>query len=137
MKPVLIVGALFWLSAGLVAAGWKENKDFILRKDENVKVLVKSEGQERLLTFRWTLYTDKALIVHESFDRIVGQHVLYASHSNRSFLKKLLPAKRSEKDIPYVTVVFKKFDDGNKTAQMELLLFDKENRVELKFLTEK
>lgn len=137
MKSVLICVALLWWCADAMAAGWKENKEFTLRKDQNVKVLVKSEGQERLLTFRWTLYTDKALIVHESFDRIVGQHVLYASYSNRSFLKKLLPAKRSDKDIPYVTVVFKKFDDGNKTAQMELLLFDKENRVELEFLTEK
>jgi len=119
------------------AAGWRETKSFILKKDELVKILVKSEGQERLLNFRWTLYTDKGLVVHESFDRIVGQHILYAGYTNQSFRKVLLPAKRSQKDVPYVTVVFKKFDEGNATAQMDLFLFDKESRIVLDYLTKK
>lgn len=121
----------------LQAAAWRETKSFTLQKDQLVKVLVKSEGLERLLSFRWTLYTDQALVVHESFDRIVGQHILYASHTNQSFRKRLLPAKRSEKDIPYIIVVFKKFDEGAKTAQMDLFLIDKENRIVLDYLTEK
>ncbi|ADR33533.1 hypothetical protein Sulku_0867 [Sulfuricurvum kujiense DSM 16994] len=121
----------------LDAAGWRESKSFILKKDELVKILVKSEGQERLLNFRWTLYTDKGLVVHESFDRIVGQHVLYAGYTNQSFRKVLLSAKRSHKDVPYVTVVFKKFDEGNATAQMDLFLFDKESRIVLDYLTKK
>jgi hypothetical protein len=118
------------------AAGWKESKSFILQKDEQVKVLVKSEGQERLLNFRWTLYTDKGLIVHENFDRFVGQHVLYTGH-NQSFRKLLLNEKRTNRDVPYILVVFKKFDEGNKTAHMDLLLFDKESRVTLDYLTNK
>ncbi|WP_041666738.1 hypothetical protein [Sulfuricurvum kujiense] len=136
MKPFflfLIFGAVSLLDA----AGWRESKSFILKKDELVKILVKSEGQERLLNFRWTLYTDKGLVVHESFDRIVGQHVLYAGYTNQSFRKVLLSAKRSHKDVPYVTVVFKKFDEGNATAQMDLFLFDKESRIVLDYLTKK
>lgn len=119
------------------AAAWRETKSFTLKKDQLVKILVKSEGQERMLNFRWTLYTDKALVVHESFDRFVGQHILYAGHANQSFRKRLLPAKRSEKDTPYALVVFKKFDEANATAQMDLFLIDKENRIVLDYLTEK
>lgn len=119
------------------AAPWRETKSFVLQKDQNVKVLVKSEGRERLLNFRWTLYTDKALVVHENFDRFVGQHMLYASHANQSFRKRLLPPKKSEKDVPYLLVTFKKFDEENKTAQMDLFLIDKENRIVLDYLTEK
>lgn len=129
----LFAGAFVLLNA----AAWRETKSFILKKDELVKILVKSEGQERLLNFRWTLYTDKGLVVHESFDRIVGQHILYAGYTNQSFRKVLLPAKRSQKDVPYVTVVFKKFDEENKTAQMDLFLFDKESRIVLDYLTKK
>lgn len=121
----------------LHAAAWRETKSFVLQKDQLVKVLVKSEGLERLLMFRWALYTDKALVVHESFDRFVGQHILYASHANQSFRKRLLPPKKSEKDVPYIVVVFKKFDEGKKTAQMDLFLIDKENRIVLDYLTEK
>jgi hypothetical protein len=121
----------------LEAAAWRETKSFTLKKDELVKILVKGEGQERILNFRWTLYADKALVVHESFDRFVGQHMLYTGHANQSFRKTLLPLKRSQKDIPYVIVVFKKFNDGNATAQMDLFLIDKENRIVLDYLTKK
>lgn len=119
------------------AAAWRESKSFILKKDELAKILVKSEGQERLLNFRWTLYTDKALVVHESFDRFVGQHILYVGHTNQSFRKVLLSSEKTSRDIPYIIVVFKKFDDGNKTAQMDLFLIDKENRIVLDYLTNK
>ena len=129
----LLVGVLTLLDA----AAWRESKSFILKKDEIVKILVKSEGQERLLNFRWTLYADKALVVHESFDRFVGQHILYVGHTNQSFRKVLLSADRSQKDVPYALVVFKKFDDGNKTAQMDFFLIDKENRIVLDYLTKK
>lgn len=121
----------------LHGAPWREMKTFNVAKDEMIKIMVKSEGQERLLSWRWTLYTDKALIVHESFDRFVGQHVLYAGYSNQSFRKQLLPAEKSERDAAYVIVVFKKFDEGAKKAQFDLLVFDKEKRIVLDYLTEK
>lgn len=131
---------IFWLVGTFAiaqAAAWRESKSFILKKDELAKILVKSEGQERLLNFRWTLYTDKALVVHESFDRFVGQHILYVGHTNQSFRKVLLSSEKTPRDVPYIIVVFKKFDDGNKTAQMDLYLIDKENRIVLDYLTNK
>lgn len=127
---------LFLLLAAVAvhSASWRESKSFNLKKDAIAKVMVKSGELERLLSFRWTLYTDKALVVHESFDRIVGQHILYNGH-NESFSKRLLPAKNSEIDVPYALVVFKKFDEANQSAQFDLLLFDKESRVKLDYLT--
>jgi hypothetical protein len=121
----------------LNAAAWRETKSFVLKKDQLVKVLVKSEGEKKLLSFRWTLYTDKALVVHENFDRFVGQHILSTGFGSQSFQKQLLNAKRSQRDVPVALVVFKKFDEGNNTAQLDLFLIDKENRVVLDYLTEK
>lgn len=129
----LLVGVFTLLDA----AAWRETKSFTLKKDELVKVLVKSGAYERELNFRWTLYTDKALVVHENFDRFVGQHILYIGHANQSFRKRLLPPKRSQKDVPYIIVVFKKFDDANATAQLDLFLIDKEKRIVLDYLTKK
>ncbi|MDP3466583.1 MAG: hypothetical protein Q8R86_12510 [Sulfuricurvum sp.] len=115
---------------------WRETKSFTLKKDEVAKILVKttSPKQEKVFFWRWTLYTDKALVVHESFDRFVGQHILNLEH-HQSFRKRLLNAVKSEKDVPYAIVVFKKFDDVNKTAQFDLLLIDQEKRVILDYLT--
>ena len=132
-KALLLCMAFFTLHG----APWREMKTITLAKDEMVKIMIKSEGQERILSWRWTLYTDKALIVHESFDRFVGQHVLYVGYSNQSFRKEILPAVKSHRDAVYVTVVFKKFDEGAKKAQFDLLVFDKEKRIVLDYLTEK
>jgi len=132
-KALILCMAFFTLNG----APWREMKTFNVAKDEMVKIMIKSEGQERLFSWRWTLYTDKALIVHENFDRFVGQHVLYAGYSNQSFRKQLLPAAKSQKDAVYVIVVFKKFDEGAKKAQFDLLVFDKEKRIVLDYLTEK
>lgn len=134
---MLRIFCLCLLFVSLKAAPWREMKTFNVAKDEMVKIMIKSEGQERLLSWRWTLYTDKALIVHESFDRFVGQHVLYADLSNKSFRKEILPAVKSHRDAVYVVVVFKKFDEGAKKAQFDLLVFDKEKRTVLDYLTEK
>ncbi|MFZ3052128.1 MAG: hypothetical protein WA099_01885 [Sulfuricurvum sp.] len=110
-------------------------KSFTLKKDETVRLLIKTTTakKERILLWRWTLYTDKALVVHESFDQFVGQHILYVG-LNDSFRKPLLPALKSERDVPYALVVFKKFDDKNQTAQFDFLLIDKEKRVLVDYL---
>jgi len=73
-------------------------------------------------------------VVHESFDQFVGQHILYLG-LNDSFRKPLLPPLRSEQDVPYALIVFKKFDDKNQTALFDFLLIDKEKRVLVDYLT--
>lgn len=132
-KALLLCLAIF----SLQAAPWREMKTFNAAKDQMIKIMVKSEGQERLFSWRWTLYTDKTLIVHENFDRFVGQHVLSIGYNHQSFRKQLLPSVKSERDAVYAVVVFKKFDEAAKKAQFDLLLFDKEKRVVLDYLTEK
>jgi len=122
---------IFALLLSLDAASWREMKNFKLKKDETARVVIKASSSptlERVLSWRWTLYTDKALVVHEKFDRIVGQHILYAGH-NDGFRKSLLPSVASERDVPYAVVIFKKFDDENKTALFDLLIYDKEKRI--------
>lgn len=127
---------IFILLISLDAAPWREMKSFTLKKDEIAKIVIKTKTpkNERILFWRWTLYTDNTLVVHESFDKFVGQHILYAGR-NDAFRKPLLPALRSEKDAPYALVVFKKFDDVNQTAQFDFLLIDKEKRVIVDYLT--
>jgi len=126
---------IFILLLSLNAASWREMKSFTLKKDETVKILIKtaSPKKERIFVWRWTLYTDKALVVHEKFDQFVGQHILYLGR-NDGFRKPFLPALKSEQDVSYALVVFKKFDDANQTAQFDFLLVDKEKRVLVDYL---
>ena len=88
---LLIISMVFTL----YGAPWREMKSFHLKKDEIGKVLIKTSSpkMERVLQWRWTLYTDKVLVVHEKYDRIVGQNMLSLG-SNSSFRKRLLNADR-------------------------------------------
>lgn len=126
------------LVLSMYGATGRENRAFHLKKDEFARVLIKSERpkQEKLLFWRWTLYTDKALVVHTKYDHVVSQHILYLGH-NSSFSKRLLNASKSERDVPYAVVVFKKFDDMNKTAEFDLLIIDNEKRVLVDYLNTK
>lgn len=127
-----LVLLLFLCAISLQSAPWREMKPFVLKKDELARVLIKTkEGKQekvRILQWRWTLYTDKTLVVHEKFDRIVGQNMLTLGR-NDSFKKGLLPPLNSERDRASAVVVFKKFDEQNQTASFDLLIFDKEKRV--------
>lgn len=124
-----------FLVFSLQGAPWREMKSFTLKKDETVRLVIKTTTpkKERIFLWRWTLYADKALVVHESFDRFVGQHILYLG-LNDSFRKPLLPALKSERDVPYALVVFKKFDDKNQTALFDFLLIDREKRILVDYL---
>ncbi len=127
---------ILMLILSLDAAPWSEIKSFTLKKDETAHILIKTASppmSERLLTWRWTLYTDNVLIVHEKFDRIVGQHVLDLGHGD-SFRKPFLPSIATERDVPYAVVRFKKFNDQNKTALFDLLIFDKNKRILVDYL---
>jgi hypothetical protein len=128
--------AWFFLLSLEAAPAWRETKSFILKKDEVARIVIKtiSPKLERVLFWRWTLYTDKKLVVHEKFDRVVGQHILDLE-MHQAFNKRLLGAVKSERDVPYALVVFKKFDDVNKTAQFDFFLIDRENRVEVKYVS--
>ena len=134
VKAFFLAGVL--LLSLEAAPAWRETKSFTLKKDEVAKIVIKtiSPKLERVLFWRWTLYTDKKLVVHEKFDRVVGQHILDLD-THQAFRKRLLGAVKSEQDVPYALIVFKKFDDVNKTAQFDFFLIDRENRVEVDYMS--
>ena len=73
------------LMIGAVYADWRETREIRLKKDVTQKIMVITEGNRRLLTFRWTLYQNKGLVIHRSFDGFVAQNVLALNHNNQSF----------------------------------------------------
>ena len=109
-------------------------KEFSLQKDEQKKILVKYAGREKLFKFRWTLYINDGLVIHRSYDKVVGQNILYAQSRNQSFKQELVSRGGAYYDVPYVLVKFKEFDAKKNKAKFQIFLFDRNNEVEWKFL---
>ncbi|SFV51392.1 hypothetical protein MNB_SM-7-307 [hydrothermal vent metagenome] len=126
---------LFFTFCGLVFANELiKVKEYHLKKDEIKKILVKYASSEKLLTFRWTLYKNDALVVFSSYDQIVSQHLLYLNHTNQSLRIELVSRGAYEYITPYLLIRFDEFDFGKDRAKISLWLYDKRHEVYLKYL---
>ncbi len=85
-------------------------KEISLKKDEQKKILVKYDSNERLFKFRWTLYKNGGLVIHRSYDKEVAQNILYMRDKNQSFRLELKPRGADFYNVAYILVSFKEFD---------------------------
>ncbi len=116
------------------AVYYREVITISLKKDEQKKILVKYDAVDKLLKFRWTLFANGGLVIHRSYDKIVGQNILYIRDKNRSFKLELMPRGSRLYNAPYVLVKFKEFNYETNEAVFEFLLSDKTMRINLQYL---
>lgn len=135
MKKIFVFFALLVLNfTPVFASQFKESKEILLKKDEQKDIFVKYADKKKLFTFRWTLYTDGALVIFRSYDKIVAQNVLSLRHENQSFRLELMPKGSKNPQRAYLLVKFKEFKEESKEVLFELFLFDKDKLVELEEL---
>ena len=125
---------LFFLFGALFGNELLKVKEYRLKKDETKKILVKYASSEKLLTFRWTLYKNDALVVFSSFDQIVSQHLLYKNHTNQTLRVELVARGAHEYVEPYLIIRFDDFDFAEHKAKISLWLYDKRQEIYLKYL---
>ena len=116
------------------ANDFRDATEVSLQKDEQKKILVKYDSNERLFKFRWTLYQNGGLVIHRSYDGVVAQNILYLRNKNQSFRLELKPRGADFYNVPYVLVKFKEFDLQKKEAKFELFLSDDKMQIELQDL---
>ncbi len=134
MRSFLLVFVLLFVSSS--ADEWKPIKSVSLQKDQLERIVVHSGALKKLLEFRWTLYSNNALVILRSYDDFVAQHVLRSHYKSRSFRVNLLSRGKNRMMGPYLLVTFKHFDFKAKKALFDIYLSDDDEQVELKFLQE-
>jgi len=105
-----------------------------LLKDQIQTVLVKEEADLRVLKFRWTLFAGEGLVMHLNYNDRASQFILYKHYKKDTYRVRLLPKRSAYKRVPYLYLVFKKFDYKTSKAHFDILIDDPENRalIELK-----
>jgi len=135
VKNVLKFLVLFVLSFNYLSANeYADIRVIKLKKDEQKKILVKYGKNQKLLKFRWTLFTNGGLVVFRSYDRIVAQNILYLRHKNQSFRIELKTRGADFYNVPYILVKFKEFNYETNEASFELFLSDKKSQISLEYL---
>ena len=109
-------------------------KEWHPKKDETKKILVKYASSEKILTFRWTLYKNDALVVFSSYDQMVSQHLLYKNNTNQVVRVELVSRGAHDFVVPYMLIKFDDFDFARHEAKISLWLYDKRHEIYLKYL---
>ncbi|PHS57828.1 MAG: hypothetical protein COB17_05065 [Sulfurimonas sp.] len=135
MKGILRVFLLLLFTfSSIFAVEFSQITQIVLKKDELKKILVKYDGKEKLLKFRWTLFKNGGLVVFKSYDRIVSQNNLYMRYKNQSIRQELKTRGADFYNVPYILIRFKDFKYDTNEAVFELLLSDASMSVALKYL---
>ena len=134
MRHFVLLFLSFLFAISLQGADFREVYELSLKKDEQKKFLVKYGKYERLFSFRWTLYVNDGLVVLHSYDRVVGQTVLYAKDRNSAFRVMLHSSGVNTRFSPYFLVMFKEFDYVTNSAKFDIMLWDEKMSVEIEEL---
>lgn len=112
-----------WLLAGFPSGYWKQNGTLELEKDQTFRFAVSSETMQKDLSFRWTLYKNRGLVLHLKYDGFVHQFILYTDYQRSSFKLpiKAEPEKKPE-EAPYFMLVFKDFNRKSAVATLDYYL---------------
>ncbi|MCK9491360.1 MAG: hypothetical protein M0Q24_04660 [Sulfurimonas sp.] len=134
MKFLQVFFLLVLISSLSLGDEQREKRTISLAKDEQKKILVKYEGNSKLFKFSWTLYKNRGLVVHRSYDKIVAQNILYNKARSRFFRVELRSRGANSFNPPYLLVKFKEFDYETKKAIFELFLYDRDLEIRLEDL---
>jgi len=132
LRVILYSIVFYFLFFGtLVFADFRELREVSLKKDEPKKLLIKYDSYERLFTFRWTLFVNESLVLLHSYDRVVGQNILYSDGGVKTIRQELKTRGIDKFNMPYILVMFKDYNYEKREAIFEVLLSDKNMLIEI------
>ena len=123
------IALLFCIVALAQGAEWSFTKELRLSKDEIQTIIIKEQQIVRALDFRWTLYAGDGLVMHLNYNDRASQFILYKHYKKDTFKVRLLPKKTAYKRVPYLYLIFKKFDYKTSKAYFDILVDDPEKRA--------
>lgn len=107
-------------------------EEFILKKDEVKIINLFVENSRKILAFRWTLYKDRGLVMHLTYDRNPHQFHLYKeSHALNAFKLPLTHTRSTKAQNPHILIYFIDFDDYKKEAKFRYYLHKYDAQIEI------
>lgn len=93
-----------------------------LKKDELMQIVVTDRSDEKLLSFRWTLFHNQGLVTLTNYNGEPSQQLLYKRYQENS-IKIELALRKDElsRYHPYLFITFLGYDYVTKSAKFEVL----------------
>jgi hypothetical protein len=112
---------------------------FKLKKDKIATIQYNNRNHHAELTFRWTLFTSKQLVLFVKNDNFPTQHILERRLRLNSAKVDIFkePFSNFKDDRVYFLIVFSDFDQKEKVATFDIYLKDDANTLKVKFIKPK
>ncbi len=128
MKKIALFCVLLLGVANIANAEFIE--EFALKKDESKVIKLFVQNTQKTLSFRWTLYKDKELVLHLNYDRIPRQFLLSKENLN-AFTIPLNHTNAAKSPNPHITIYFVDFDIYKKEAKFRYYLHKFDSQIEI------
>lgn len=127
----LMVGC--WVVAAMPKGYWGYKDGVDLAKDQVVHYTIdsaKNEAGYRFdFFFRWTLWKERGLVMHFSFDGFRRQTILYPEYKRDTFRYFYRDRHGSSDEKPMIMIRLLALNDQNKTATFEVLVRDPKRTI--------
>lgn len=127
MKKIIVL--LLFITVSFLEAEWSLTKQVSLVKDQYQTVVVREEQTVRVLKFRWTLFAGDGLVMHLNYNERASQFILYKHYKKDTFKVPLLSKKSMSKRVPFLYLVFNKFDHKENRAYFDIFIDDPGKRA--------
>lgn len=109
---------------------WNFKDEVELKKDQNAGYEIAIDDKMYTLTFRWTLFVNKGLVMLYKLEKFPYQNILYKDYKLNSFKIELKNRAENAYYKPYVLIVFKDFDEKKKIATFAVLIQDEKRPIQ-------
>ncbi|MFP4332970.1 MAG: hypothetical protein ACOCP1_01860 [Campylobacterales bacterium] len=119
MNKIFVLIALVVSCFALPKDYWKSSYVVELEKDQILEIeFVPKDGVKKKLTYRWTLYKNRGLVVILRYDGFVRQFVLNNEYQRDSFKEHLYPENKYYQR-PFFLLKFVDFDRKTNKAKLQ------------------
>lgn len=108
---------------------WSKFDNVALKRNQIAKYHLVIDGVSKYLTFRWTLYQNKGLVMLYNYEKFNFQNILYAQHSLDGYRINLKNRAENAFDFPFVLIVFSEFDEKKEEAFFQFYLKDEKRTI--------
>jgi hypothetical protein len=121
MSKAFVVWLLFVATLCAIPDGYfAKEEQFVLKKDQ----FAVYEIDGKPLTFRWTLFINRGLVMHYAYDGFPHQNVLYREYKKDSFQIRLKQQPDDHMEPPYLMVQFVGMEEKEGLARFSVYVFD-------------
>ena len=135
---------LLWFCTFVYGAGGETDFShrFKLKKDQLAEVVIKKDyaatyAKEGIVTFRWTLWHNKRLVVLLDYEGFKHQYILEPRYGRNTIEIFLTGDYKRIDRRPYMLLTFEHFDKKERRADLMAQFHDPAKRLEIKIVKPK